>query len=436
MPKKKPPLDQGQITLFQTQEVPNAFRKPVQVIHSKPKTSLSLLHRKLANAWLKNASETEPDADGWWSIHIATMMREIDFNSNNRNYLIDSSRALMGIIFEWDVIAPEEKRKIWKASVLFNEVEIDTEMIRYQISRQLRDQVITPEMYALIDFNIQNRFRRAASLALYEHCYRFEKIHRTAEVEWQLFRDILMGESSDAKSYQEYKVFKDKVLKVAIAEVNSVSDITIEMNEKRLGRRVQAISFTVTRNETRTKENVDDEQAMLDVGEMVRMGLLQSEARALSKKYSHEQIAAALAYTQKRVADKKASKIDNIPAYFRKALGGGWGVVDAPNGKAKKGAKSGNTGPDFTELYQLEVIKEAEGYFAELNPQDQKMLIEEYNATDVAPSLKIKRSAPGKAVRTEFFKWLAIKTWGHPKPEDLLRFAQKLMVEKGLVQGS
>lgn len=436
MPKKKQPLDQGQIALFQAQETPNAFRKPVQVIHSKPKTALSLLHRKLANAWLKNASETEPDADGWWTIHIATMVREIDFNSNNRNYLIESSRALMGIIFEWDVIAPEGKRKFWKASVLFNEVEILTETIRYQISRQLRDQVLTPEMYALIDFNVQNRFRRATSLALYEHCFRFEKIHRTAEVEWQLFRDILMGESSDAKSYQEYKVFKDKVLKVAIAEVNSVSDITIEMNEKRLGRRVQAISFTVSRNETHATENFDNEQAMLDIGEMVKLGLLQSEARALSKKYSHQQIAAALAYTRKRAADKKASKIDNTPAYFRKALGGGWGVVEAADGAAKKGSKSSNTGPDLAELYQLEVIKEAEEYFGELNAQDQKMLIDEYNDTDVAPSLKIKRSSPGKAVRTEFFKWLALKTWGHPKPEELLMFAQKLMREKGLIQGA
>lgn len=42
---------------------------------------------------------------------------------------------------------------------------------------------------------------------------------------------MLMGESADAKSYQEYKVFKDKVLKVAIAEVNALSDIEIELVE-------------------------------------------------------------------------------------------------------------------------------------------------------------------------------------------------------------
>lgn len=134
MPRKKTTDEQSQIALFQAPEVPNAFRKPVQVIHSKPKTSLSLLHRKLANAWLKNASDT-PSDDGWWTIHTATMATDIGFDSNNRAYLIDSARALMGIIFEWDVIAPEGKRKLWKASVLFPEVEIRPDTIRYQISR-------------------------------------------------------------------------------------------------------------------------------------------------------------------------------------------------------------------------------------------------------------------------------------------------------------
>ena len=78
-------------------------------------------------------------------------------------------------------------------------------------------------------------------------------------------------------------------------------------------------------------------------------------------------------------------------------------------------------------MYRVEMIREAEGYFKELNPVDQGELVSEYNSTDVSPTLKVKRGKPGKAVRTEFFKWLALRTWGNPKPEDLLRYAQKLL---------
>lgn len=411
MPRKKTTDEQSQIALFQAPEVPNAFRKPVQVIHSKPKTSLSLLHRKLANAWLKNASDT-PSDDGWWTIHTATMATDIGFDSNNRAYLIDSARALMGIIFEWDVIAPEGKRKLWKASVLFPEVEIRPDTIRYQISRPLREQVLTPEMYAMIDLNVLKRFRRASSLALYEHCLRFEKIHRTTEVEWQLLRDMLMGESADAKSYQEYKVFKDKVLKVAIAEVNALSDIEIELIEKKLGRRVQTLAFNVRKEREHVPEQIDHDENVLDIGEMVKIGILQSEARQLVKKYSHQQIVSAISYTKKRLTDKKSSKIENPAAYLRKALSNGWAIVDSIEPKQRATTANQEKKPDLIEMYRVEMIREAEDYFRELNSADQTELVSEYNATDISPTLKVKKSKPGKAVRTEFFKWLAKRTWG------------------------
>lgn len=350
----------------------------------------------------------------------------------------------MGIIFEWDVIAPESKRKLWKASVLFPEVEITPDTIRYQISRPMRDQVLSPDMYAMIDLNVVKRFRRASSLALYEHCLRFERLGRTAEVEWQLFRDMLMGESADAKSYQEYKVFKDKVLKVAVTEVNALSDITIVLLEVKDGRRVKSLSFNVAKSDREIENSnsisnngnaIEKEENLLDVGEMVKIGILQSEARQIVKKYTHQQIASALGYTRKRLADKKSATIDNPAAYLRKALANGWALVETEDGKTQA-KKRQESVANLSEMYKVETIKDAEAYFNELNPNDQIVLIEEYNATDVSPTLKIKRSKPGKAVRTEFFKWLAHKTWGEPKPEDLLAFAQKLISARAPMVGA
>lgn len=431
MPRKKR-LTDDQTTLFQDGEVPNSYRKPVQVIHSMPRSPLSLVQRKLANAWMKNATESVPDKDGMWTINTALMSNAIGFDSNNRAHLVDSARALMSIAFEWDVISSDSKKEqIWKASVLFPEVEIRPETIRYQISRHVVEQVLTPEMYALIDLNVLKRFRRASSLGIYEHCVRFERIKRTSEVEWNLFRDILMGEGSDAKSYKEYKVFKDKVLKPAIAEVNSVSDIRIELKEIKIGRRVHAVSFNIERVKPDLVDLVDDEISLQLVGEMISLGISQAEANKLSRKFKKEEISAALKYTKKRLSDKKAAKLENPAAYFRRALSDSWAASDAVvTDKVSVQSKAQGSSPDIASMYEVERIKEASKYFDEQNPEGRQSLIDEYNCSDIAPSLKIKRSKPGKAVQSRFFSWLAMKIWGHPTPEDLLKFAQKIFDNK------
>ena len=42
---------EGQIQLFRLPEVPEPYKKAVEVLHSKPRAPMSLMHRKLLNAW-------------------------------------------------------------------------------------------------------------------------------------------------------------------------------------------------------------------------------------------------------------------------------------------------------------------------------------------------------------------------------------------------
>lgn len=426
MQAELPPDQATQIALFEGDDSPNAFRKPVQVIHSRPQGAMSLLNRKLANAWMKNAAETPSDAEGWWTLNTSTLESIIGFNSKNRAHLIDSARSLMGVIFEWDVVAPAGKRSMWKASVLFPEVEIFAETIRYQISKPIMEQVLNPEIYALIDINVLNKFRRGPSLALYEHCFRFEKVQRTSEVDWTLMRDMIMGESADAKSYQEYKVFKDKVLKLSITEVNSVSDINIELLETKEGRRIKSISFLVNKKARRTNpEPIIVDENLKDLADLVSLGLMQHEAGNIIKKYSHQQIVDAIDYTRARLANTEAKPITNIPAYFKRAITQAW-KVPAPS-IPQETFKTKPAKPSLAERYLISQINEAESYFFELSEDQRLALIAEYNGNDISPALKIKNNKPGRAVRTEFYKWLALKTWGAPTSEDLLEFAEKMM---------
>ena len=416
---------EGQISLFTSKETPDAFRKAVQIVHSKPKQPLSLLQRKLGNAWAKHAIENSPDQNGWWVLGIKDLAEDVGFDSHNRQYLKESAEALMRIVFEWDVMSPTNKRP-WKASVMFPEVEIHSDVIRYQISSQLRELIVKPEMYALIDMNVVRRFRRASSLAIWEFCVRFEKINRTAEVPWEQFRDMVLGETAEAKTYQEYKYFKAKVLKPAIAEVNSESNLLIDLVEAKIGKRVTSLRFEIKKKAV-AEEQIEDAPALEAVGELVNLGLMQSEARRVVREKPLHEVKAAVEYTKKRLANKRAEKLENTAAYFRHALQHGYAASENPDQAPRR--KSSTPKVDVREAFLRAQMEEAERYFRELDLPDQTKLIERYNE-DAAPALRLNKKRASKASEVAFSRWLARDTWGEPTANDLLEFAQKLLEEK------
>lgn len=423
--------NEPQIALFHTKDAPDTFRKAVQVVHSKPLSSLSLLQRKMLNAWLKEAINTTHDSEGWWSIRIEKMSKDIGFNSKNRQYLKEAAEELMRIVFAWDVVTPQEKRVKWKASVLFPDVEISSDVIRFQIGAQLREHVLNPEIYALIDQAVLRKYRRAASAGIYEHCVRFEKIARTTLVPWQEFRDIVLGVSANKKTYEQYKAFKSKVLNPCVAEINAQGAIHIQLRETKAGKSVECVFFLVTKPKTEllleTKNNeITDEL----VGQMVKQGLMPSEARRLVNEYTEVDVRQALAYTNERRANKKAEKLENPGAYFRKALTQKWTKKSDVEDVEEKGAELPKVKlPNIPELFKLKQMSEAQKYFKVLDADDQSLTIERYNNQQETNSLKLKAKKT-KATEAAFSLWLSKDLWGAPSADQMLAFAQTLLSEQ------
>lgn len=419
----------AQIPLFSAREAPDAFRKAVQVLHSKPKAPLSLLQRKLGNAWLKHAIETPPDPDGWWELSIKSLAQSIGFDSHNRQYLKESAEALMTIVFEWDVIAPSNKRIHWKASVLFPEIEIRSDVVRYQLSSQMRERMINPDIYALIDMSVVRRFRRAPSLAIWEFCIRFEKIGRTAEVPWTQFRDMVLGEMADSTTYQEYKYFKSKVLNPAMAEINAESNHLVSLQEAKVGKRVSSLRFEVAKKQEALPLNPPVALELL--GAMVELGVPQSEARKLMGQHSDEAIRAALAYTHERRHDTRQRKLEHPAAYFRQALLQGYAQARATSGGAEEPCPI----MDLRQAYAQEQLVHAEGYFKELDASDQAQLVERYNTQQPTRQLQVKKRVTALS-RAAFLRWLVQQTWGEPSNEELLAFAQKMLSRRAATPAS
>jgi len=206
------------------------------------------------------------------------------------------------------------------------------------------------------------------------------------------------------------------------------------------GRRVENIFFKVKRNQTpvRQEENgLTTEENLELLGELIKLGIPQTEAHRLLSKHQAMEIAAALAYTGKRLADKKREKLENPAAYLRMTLKNSWAVVDEVK-PAKRGETSArNARPqhekvDLEQLFMVERDKDAERYFYELEVGEQNALMEKYNAQQTVPKLKVKagNEKPQKGAAAAFLRWLSLETWGKVTPDELVAFAQKLLAPK------
>ncbi|MCY0386261.1 replication initiation protein [Robbsia sp. Bb-Pol-6] len=415
-----------QIALFQAAEPPEPFKKAVQAVHIAPKSgAITLQQAKMFNALIKNAiAQNTEDQRLTFEYSLRNLIDDVGLNSNNRNYVKATINSLVGTVVNWDHLMPDS-RSIWKASGLLSGAEIDGSRLRYNFSDQIRELLLNPVMYALIDMRITRQFKRGHSLTLWENVVRYEGVGRTGRIPVKTFRELFLGQDSNKSSYREYKIFKSRILIPAMREVNEVTDHTVELIEYKNGRSVAEVQFTIMRKpEAKTEEEVDP--AILQ--SVTKLGVLPSEARRLMSEYGGERVQQAVAYIKERMSKRNAPPVDNVGAYFRRTLAEGWGATAAATEPkaamaAAKGPASGLSPVELRERYIAHRIPLAKAYFGELAVEDQTQLIDNYNETATLKQLKISKSKKSTTVAEKsFFTWLGHTTWGEPSDSDLLQF--------------
>lgn len=414
-----------QVSLFNTVEPPDLLRKAVQAIHIAPKSGkLGLQQRKMFSSLIKNAIKQESVEPGRsnFTISIGALSQDSGLNSNNTQYVKDTVNSLISTVVNWDYLSSDSST-VWRASGLLAGAELKQAMLRYSFSEQIRGELLNPEVFALIDMRIAREFRRSHSLALWENTVRYEGVGLTAKIPLNKFRDLILGQDKSAQTYQEYKLFKSKVLLPCIREVNELSDHTLELIEHKVGRKVEAVQFRVARKPNATLEAGGDSRNEGLVEEMTKLGVPRSEAKKLLAQHGEQRVRGALTYTNARVSKRGATPIDNVAAYFRKALINEYAPTETVETKVQKPLGKAEQQAQLRGQYDAWKIVEAKAYFLELEFDDQSKLIERYNgAVDVA-NLRLSASKkPTKLAETSFFRWLTVDTWGEPSTDDLLEF--------------
>ena len=288
-----------------------AVKKHVAAIHVSGK--LTLLQRKLSNVLLLNAYDTLK-SQATHHIDARTLCHMIGYNSNDMETLKQSLRGLAETVAEWDML-DEKGQQEWGVSSLLSYAKLKGGVCEYAYSPALADKLHDPQIFALINLNIQRRFTSGHSLALYENCYRFIRTGSTGWWSMDLFRR-LMG--LDGSSYYEsFKHLNAKVIKPAVAEVNKTSNILIEPETRKRGRAVTDIRFLIRENPQLAILDMDDGTGVRHGPVYARLrehGVSDRLARQWISTHGEDQVAAKLDYVSQR------KNVKSMVGYLSSAL--------------------------------------------------------------------------------------------------------------------
>lgn len=216
------------------------LKKHAATIHCS--NTLSLLQRKITNALLYHAYKELMLKDEH-EITVKQLCRLIGYQGNNHAAIKEALKGLISTIIEWNLIDEKTGTENWTASSIIASVSLEGPLCYYAYSPRMKQLLHSPSMFGKIDLVIQSKFRSSYGLALYENCIRYRGLPNTKWFDIELFKK-LMGVLPG--KYDVFRDFKRRVLDKAVDEVNSFSDLNIEAEFVREGRRVVKLRFKLS----------------------------------------------------------------------------------------------------------------------------------------------------------------------------------------------
>lgn len=306
--------------------------KHTATVHSSSR--LTILQKKIFNLFIYKAFPTIKE-DKYHTFTVSDLMKSLNWSdtSNMNDRLKESLAGLTRENVRWNILEKDKKNK-WVSSACLADVSIKEGVIEYSFGKFLREVLYNPNIYAKIDLDIQSTLESKDSLIIWEFATEelsSKKTNTTVTtwVEWEKICALTSGEETIYST--NYALYKSKVLKKALTEINNKTDLTIKLMEKKEGRKIKYIAFEIQR-ETLEEKNAESVFGV-DVIPMQRnlslKSMLENVLNKLSQveevwaTYTDFEIERAISFYKETIQDP-GSNIKNPVAFFTKALEQGW----------------------------------------------------------------------------------------------------------------
>ena len=204
------------------------------------------LQRRAWNVLLANAYNELPDKD-IHSVSLVELAAKLGFDSKNEEYLKDTLKLLRECQVEWNILRKDKKQE-WGVAGLLSEARIVDGICYYEYSHTMRQKLYNPRIYSKLNLRLQNEFKGQYALILWEICFDYFDADRgrgeTPFIPLETFKELMGLDETD---YPVFKVLSRDVIKSAIKEINALTDYHVEVEQKRLGRKVAELKFRITK---------------------------------------------------------------------------------------------------------------------------------------------------------------------------------------------
>lgn len=425
------------------------LRKPVNTLAIVPQSKrITPLARKAYNVMLHMAQAQGIERPTYRSL-VSEVIAGLDFDSNDTQLIKKHLRSMAATTVEWQSPTTGEGSS-WTVSGLLAHAKISKEKgqnwIEWSYSIELKQELLEPSVFAKLSIEIISQLRTHAGIALYEICTRYKDIGRTSRQPWPWWRPVLSGQPETPRTQKlEYRFFKRDTLKPAIAEVNAITDLEVELVEHKEGRFISELQFLVKRKAQTPLplRNPPEPVDMSLIALAQRLGVTDDHAEELLDAYGSEALRAGLAALEKRIATAFPAPLRD-PYRYLKSLMPGEAEKQArqlavqaatPVEKPLEGPP-----PDVRRKAQWEeewrrqrrerVIADLEALSDAEQARIVASLIDDMAARDVHPSIRRRLEQSGwrhPLVINEMIKFYAQATigehWDRPSAEELLGIA-------------
>ena len=395
---------------------------------------LSLLSRKMINVLLYYAQRMrgQEDAEGKYWVEVSKIVKDAKFNSRDYELLRESLDELQSV----KIIRPTENGGITSdvlipSFTLDNTVHATNEalspgqkkrggklIVGFSLPLGVKELLLNPRSnYTVLPINYVASLRTIGGLVLYEITkhYSTNPSGVTNRDSWQWWWKILTG-AAEGATPPEYKYFKRDVIKKAIDEINTVTDLRIDLIEFKEGRWVKDLQFTV---ELAKQGSFDLDPPPIDntlLSRITALGVSTTEAEKLISKYGEEALKGNLEVVEERLSKPNLPQLDSPAAYLKTALKNGYGdgrraMKEVAAKKAEKVAKlvqEAQVAAEEEQSLRRSLANEARDRFDALPEDEQLKMLDYFAETLKGPTLTSYRKTGLKTqlVSATFGTWL------------------------------
>lgn len=299
------------------------LRKPVNTLAIVPKSArITTLGRKAYNVLLYQAQEQGLDKD-LFQAPLEAVITGVDFDSHDQALIKKHLRAMVSTTVEWQSPTKGEGGS-WNVSGLLAHARLFKQRgqswVEWSYAVNLKQELLAPTVFARLRLEVISQLRTHAGVALYEICTRYKDIGRTARQEWRWWHPVLTGNPpSDKLATLEYRVFKRDTLRPAIAEVNAITDIDIELVEHKSGRAIAEIQFVMSakRQASLTLKQPPRPVDLALVARAQQLGIDEEVLDSLRQGHDDEAVRAALDSLERRIQSNYPQPLRDRARYLR-----------------------------------------------------------------------------------------------------------------------